>query len=113
MTGGTIVVLGQIGDNFGAGFTGGMAFVLDKNETFEARVNPETLLWGRVEAGSAWEETLHGLVQRHADETGSAYAKELLHRWDRVLPQFWQIVPRDYARIIGYELPHEVQALSA
>lgn len=113
MTGGTVVILGQIGDNFGAGFTGGMAFVLDKDNAFERRVNPDTLLWGRVEQGSEWEEKLRALVQRHADETGSAFASELLHRWDRVLAQFWQVVPRDYARIIGYELPKVEQALSA
>ena len=42
MTGGTVVILGAVGDNFGAGFTGGMAFVYDADGQFEKRVNPET-----------------------------------------------------------------------
>jgi glutamate synthase domain-containing protein 3 len=43
-----VVILGEAGDNFGAGFTGGMAFVYDENGTFEQRINPDTLLWNRV-----------------------------------------------------------------
>ncbi|XCX38357.1 glutamate synthase large subunit [Kozakia baliensis] len=112
MTGGAVVILGRTGDNFGAGFTGGIAFVLDQDGQFESRINPDTLLWNRVES-SEWEELLRSLVERHAKETGSAYATELLHRWERVLPNFWHIVPRDYARIIGYEAPQTAQALSA
>lgn len=47
------------------------------------------------------------------EETGSAYASMLLHKWDEVLPQFWQIVPRDYARIIGFDVEGAEQAKSA
>ena len=52
MTGGTVVILGPVGDNFGAGFTGGMAFVYDADGTFERRVNPDTLLWSRLGLGA-------------------------------------------------------------
>ena len=45
MTGGTVVVLGNVGDNFGAGMTGGMAFIYDPNNDFEKKVNPETVIW--------------------------------------------------------------------
>ena len=109
MTGGTVVILGCTGDNFGAGFTGGMAFVLDTDDQFESRINPDTVLWNRVE-DEKYEVMLRELVERHAKETGSAYAAELLHRWETNLPRFWHIVPRDYARIIGYEAPAAVQA---
>lgn len=112
MTGGTVVVLGEIGDNFGAGFTGGMAFVLDDANTFEKRVNPEALLWTRVTEGR-WAQDLRRLVERHVEETGSPYATNLLHKWDDVLPRFWQIVPKDYARIIGFTVPEEALAQSA
>ncbi len=59
MTGGEVVVLGDVGDNFGAGFTGGMAFVYDRSGTFETRVNPDTLTWQRhrvqpLGCASAW-----------------------------------------------------------
>lgn len=112
MTGGTVVVLGEVGDNFGAGFTGGMAFVLDSNGGFTKRINPEALLWSRV-TDPKWAESLRALVERHVEETGSAYASMLLHKWDEVLPQFWQIVPRDYARIIGFDVEGAEQAKSA
>lgn len=104
MTGGTVVVLGEVGDNFGAGFTGGMAFVLDETNSFEDRINPEALIWTRV-TEPEWASSLRRLVERHVEETGSAYAATLLHKWDEYLPMFWQIVPRDYAKIIGFSVP--------
>lgn len=102
MTGGTVIVLGEIGDNFGAGFTGGTAYVLDKGGNFEARVNTDTVIWNRVIA-PRWADELKQLVERHVAETGSLYARDLLHHWAEILPYFWHVVPKDYARIIGYE----------
>ncbi|MFT8892454.1 MAG: glutamate synthase large subunit [Acetobacter papayae] len=104
MTGGTVVVLGDVGDNFGAGFTGGMAFVLDEHNTFDKRINPESLIWTRV-VDPKWADTLKRLVERHVEETDSAYAAMLLHKWEEVLPRFWQIVPTDYAKVIGFSVP--------
>jgi glutamate synthase (NADPH/NADH) large chain len=104
MTGGTVVVLGDVGDNFGAGFTGGMAFVLDEHDTFEKRVNPEALIWTRV-TEPKWADTLKRLVERHVEETDSPFAAMLLHKWEEVLPRFWQIVPTDYAKVIGFTVP--------
>ncbi|MEJ5154787.1 glutamate synthase large subunit [Gluconobacter wancherniae] len=101
MTGGTVVILGETGDNFGAGFTGGTAYVLDLDGRFEARVNKDTVMMSRVPAGQ-WGDELRALVEQHVAETGSTYAEELLHRWERTLGQFWHVVPKDYARIIGY-----------
>ncbi|WP_264817838.1 glutamate synthase-related protein, partial [Acidomonas methanolica] len=110
MTGGTVVLLGPTGDNFGAGFTGGMAYVLDADGRFESRINPDTLHWNRLAAGDRYAAELRELVERHAQETGSAYAAELLHRWDDVLPKFWHVVPTDYALVIGYEAPAAARA---
>jgi glutamate synthase (NADPH/NADH) large chain len=106
MTGGTAVILGAVGDNFGAGFTGGMAFVLDEEGTFERRVNPDTLIWQRV-AHPHWEQVLRDLVAQHVGETGSRYAARLLHDWPRTLPQIWQVVPRDYVRLLPVPLTEE------
>src|SRR5690606_20506193 len=64
MTGGTVVILGNIGDNFGAGMTGGMAFVYDAEERFEAMANPDTIVWQRL-ASKHWEETLVALIEEH------------------------------------------------
>ncbi len=110
MTGGTVVVLGAVGDNFGAGFTGGQAFVWDADDTFEKRVNPDTLLWRRL--GSAhWEAVLRGLVTRHVAETGSRFAARLLNDWAVERDRFWHIVPKEYARYL--ERPMEEIAAAA
>ncbi|MDF7674442.1 glutamate synthase large subunit [Acetobacteraceae bacterium ESL0709] len=112
MTGGTVVVLGEVGNNFGAGFTGGTAFVLDTDGWFEGRVNGESLTWSRVAPSSKWEVQLRGLVERHVRETGSVYAAGLLNNWAETLSQFWHIVPKDYAKIIGF-VEEDLTRLSA
>ena len=94
MTGGTAVILGAVGDNFGAGMTGGTAFVYDPRADFERRINPDSITWQRVET-SYWDDLLRGLVVEHARETQSAFAQRILANWDRELPRFWQIVPKD------------------
>jgi glutamate synthase (NADPH/NADH) large chain len=106
MTGGTVVILGTIGDNFGAGFTGGMAFVYDPDKMFEKRINPETLTWQRV-THPHWEQVLRTLIGRHVTETSSRYAARLLHDIDRTLPDFWQIVPKDYVKYLPVPMTTE------
>jgi glutamate synthase (NADPH/NADH) large chain len=103
MTGGTVVILGAIGDNFGAGFTGGMAFVYDPDETFELRVNPDTVHWQRV-ASPHWESALLQLIEEHATETRSRYAAMLLHDWEQERSRFWQIVPKEYLKYLPVPL---------
>ena len=100
MTGGTVVVLGPVGDNFGAGFTGGMAFVYDDADDFPLRVNPDTLTWSRV-TEARWHDELLRLVGTHASETGSRHAALLLHEWTKALPRFWHVVPKEYAKILA------------
>ncbi|MCK8786186.1 glutamate synthase large subunit [Roseomonas sp. NAR14] len=104
MTGGTVAILGPVGDNFGAGFTGGVAFLYDPGESFERRVNPDTLLWSRL-ASDYWDETLRGLIARHVKETGSRFAARLLNDWAQERGRFWHIVPKEYAKY----LPHPMQ----
>ncbi len=112
MTGGTVVILGDIGENFGAGFTGGHAFVYDPETKFEKRVNAESLHWQRVST-NYWEDVLKNLISRHAVETQSPYAATLLNDWDRVLPCFWQIVPKEYVKYLANPLNEEVTAVRA
>ena len=109
MTGGTVVVLGEVGDNFGAGFTGGMAFVYDREKKFELRLNPDTLHWQRV-ASAHWAGVLKGLVERHVAETESRYAATLLNDWDREFPHFWQVVPKEYIKYLSEPLDDAPQA---
>jgi glutamate synthase (NADPH/NADH) large chain len=99
MTGGTVVILGPVGDNFGAGFTGGMAFVHDADGAFEARANMDSILVKRL--GSAhWEGVLRGLIARHVEETGSRHAARLLNDWENQRGLFWHVVPKEYARFL-------------
>jgi glutamate synthase (NADPH/NADH) large chain len=109
MTGGTVAVLGEVGDNFGAGFTGGVAFVYDPDAQFELRVNRDTLLWQRV-ATPYWEGVLQNLVQRHVTETESRFAASMLNDWERELPHFWQVVPKDYVKYLSSPLIEEAEA---
>ncbi|MGE0092998.1 MAG: glutamate synthase large subunit [Alphaproteobacteria bacterium] len=94
MTGGTVVILGPVGDNFGAGMTGGMAFVYDMDGTFAQRINPDTILAQRIETPH-WDEVCRALIAEHAARTGSNLAASLLNAWSEERGRFWQIVPRE------------------
>jgi glutamate synthase (NADPH/NADH) large chain len=95
MTGGRAVVLGRTGRNFAAGMSGGYAFVLDLDE---GRVNGELVDLGRVD-GERVEE-LRGLLQRHAEETGSTVAEALLADWPAALARFTLVMPSDFKRVL-------------
>ncbi|AKG23123.1 glutamate synthase-related protein [Calothrix sp. 336/3] len=92
MTGGTIVVLGKVGRNVGAGMTGGLAYFLDEVGNFPEMVNQEIVKMQRVTTPGG-EQQLRELIQNHCDRTGSAKAKRILDNWSTYLPQFWQLVP--------------------
>ncbi|MDQ0248443.1 glutamate synthase (NADPH/NADH) large chain [Sphingomonas kyeonggiensis] len=94
MTGGTAVLLGQVGMNFGAGMTGGMAFVYDEDGSFEQRANPESIVWQRL-SSAHWEAKLRGLVEAHVLATDSKWAAGLLEDWARAVGSFWQVVPKE------------------
>ena len=94
MTGGTAVILGSIGDNFGAGMTGGMAFVYDPDQLFGRKVNPETLVWQGLETDH-WTGFLKDLIKEHLAETGSPLAAQLLHNWSDALGNFVQVCPKE------------------
>ena len=106
MTGGRVVILGEVGDNFGAGMTGGMAFIYDPNGTFEDRVNPASLEVMRI--GTAhWEAELKALIEEHAAATDSALAARLLNEWDVEIGKFWQVVPTEIVARLEMPLSEE------
>ncbi|PCG14141.1 MAG: glutamate synthase large subunit [Sphingomonas sp.] len=111
MTGGTAVLLGEVGANFGAGMTGGMAFVYDAAGTFARRANPENIVWQRV-ASAHWEERLRGLIAEHAASTDSRWSRGLLEDWQRTLGHFWQVVPREMLTRLAHPLD-DSEALEA
>ena len=98
MTGGVVVVLGRTGRNVGAGMTGGIAYFLDEDGSFPAKVNPEIVKIQRT-IPPAGEQQLRGLIEAHAEKTGSQKAQRILASWSEYLPRFWQVVPPSEAEM--------------
>ena len=92
MTGGAIVVLGKAGRNIGAGMTGGIAYFLDEEDSFSAKVNREIVKTQRI-VSPAGEQQLKDLIEGFVERTGSHKGKQILSNWDEYLPKFWQVVP--------------------
>ena len=98
MTGGRVVILGSTGRNFGAGMSGGMAFVYDPDRTFSDRVNDEMVdLEPLDEDDQIW---LVEVLGAHAHETGSEVARRLLEDPDVSLRDFVKVMPRDFRRVL-------------
>ncbi|MDY7106065.1 MAG: glutamate synthase large subunit [Actinomycetota bacterium] len=98
MTGGRVVVLGKTGRNFGAGMSGGVAYVYDLDGTFPSLVNPEMVDLDPLDDED--RELLVDAVTRHRDETDSAVAARLLDDWDRSIERFVKVMPRDFKRVL-------------
>jgi len=112
MTGGVAVILGSIGANFGAGMTGGMAYVYDPANRAEALMNMESLVTCAVTVPH-WEAQLRGLIERHAAETGSRKAQEILTHWDREKAHFVQVCPKEMLVHLPQPLSIAPQAMPA
>ena len=116
MTGGSVVVLGMTGRNFGAGMSGGIAYVLDTEGDFVRHCNTSMVtlepllaeteqeaklprdLWHR---GAADEAIVKQLIANHARYTGSALARRILERWGEYRPKFVKVFPNEYRRALG------------
>jgi len=92
MTGGTAIILGQVGDNFGAGMTGGMAFIYDKENKFENFVNPSSIIWQSVET-DYWKDFLKNNIKNFVTETHSSSAQKILKDYEKELKYFKQVCP--------------------
>ena len=100
MTGGRVVILGRTGRNFAAGMSGGIAYVLDEEGDFARRCNREMVelepFEDREDLEAVWE-----LIRRLAEHTQSTRARKVLANWDRMLPKFVKVMPRDYKRALA------------
>ncbi len=96
MTGGLICVLGSTGVNFGAGMTGGFAYVLDLENSFADRYNHELIDIHRIgsEKTAAHREHLRGLIEEFVQETGSAWGQEILDNFADFVEKFWLVKPK-------------------
>jgi len=92
MTGGTTIILGQVGDNFGAGMTGGMSFVYDYEKNFEDFVNPISIIWQKIET-SYWKDFLKSNLEEFVKETNSKIGKKILDNYEKEILNFKQICP--------------------
>ena len=127
MTGGVVVVLGATGRNFAAGMSGGIAYVLDEEDLFDGRLNPEMVEIEPVEADAKVlgklsfhqgaeaislagmmgdlrfddAERLHALIARHAHYTNSATAQKILKDFAKYLPKFRKVMPTEYKRALA------------
>ncbi|HET7522623.1 MAG TPA: glutamate synthase large subunit, partial [Acidimicrobiales bacterium] len=98
MTGGRVVVLGPTGRNFGAGMSGGIAYVWDPRGTFGSNVNGEMVDLEDCDDDDV--EWLGEVLRRHVDETGSAVGSRVLAAWPKVSSEFVKVMPRDYKRVL-------------
>ena len=94
MTGGTVIILGKIGDNFAAGMTGGMAFVYDLNKEFENYVNKNSVIW-QVPETEYWKKLLKNLINEHFNETQSKVAEKILLNFKDEVKNFKQVCPKE------------------
>ncbi|MGF1720014.1 glutamate synthase large subunit [Vibrio kyushuensis] len=105
MTGGIIAILGATGVNFGAGMTGGFAYVMDKNSDFEGRVNNESVEAISLSDLYIHQEHLRGLIAEHLEETGSTHAENILANFDAWIPKFYLVKPlaADLNTLLGHQ----------
>ena len=100
MTGGHVVILGPTGRNFGAGMSGGIAFVFDPDQSFEGKFNNSMADLFSVVPDSQDDMELTQIIKTHVKYTGSEVGKALLIDWDNAVKKFKKVLPRDYARVI-------------
>jgi glutamate synthase (NADPH/NADH) large chain len=112
MTGGVAVILGSIGANFGAGMTGGMAYLYDPEGKAQTMMNMEGLVTCAVTVAH-WESQLKTLIERHLEETGSGKAAEILQNWDLEKGNFLQVCPTEMLDKLAHPLSLEQSAVPA
>ena len=94
MTGGIITVLGEVGKNFAAGMSGGVAYIWNPKKDFQQKHNPEMVDLDPMEASDF--EAVRMMVRKHFQYTGSAVALEILNTWHESKQHFTKVMPRDY-----------------
>ena len=94
MTGGVVVILGKVGDNFAAGMTGGMAFIYDPLSDFEKYINSDSVVWQKIET-EYWIKYVKSLIQEHYSETNSELSKKIIDNFKNEILNFVQVCPKE------------------
>ena len=99
MTGGTAVILGEVGQNFAAGMSGGIAFVYDEYHTLESRCNKEMV---KIETPSTDDLALiRSLIEEHVRYTASPRGIKMLYRFDSIAKHFKKVIPVEYEHVLN------------
>ena len=101
-------VLGETGRNFAAGMSGGVAYVWDKDHTFDYFCNMEMVELSLLENSTSRKE-LHELVRQHYLYTGSTLARTMLDDWNHYVDEFIQVTPIEYKRVLAEEQMRKLQ----
>ena len=109
MTGGVVVILGPVGDNFAAGMTGGQAFLYDPGRKLKTMINTDTVIYQTISKNG--EETCRALIETHAKETGSERARNVLKHWESERHSFLQVVSKETQRL--HAMKHAAERQSA
>ena len=108
MTGGTAIILGDVGLNFGAGMTGGMAFVYDPKELLPQKANLDGISLQRIDV-DFYEQMALNLIEEHIVETGSEHARQLLNDWPSTKAVMWQVVPNEMMHRLEPRTTHALE----
>ncbi len=109
MTGGNAVILGATGRNFGAGMSGGTAYVYDPDDLFHRNLNTEMVDIDPLSEDD--QEWLRDVVRRHHAETGSVVAQRILDRWHTNVRHFTKVMPKDYKRVLEARTRAEAEGI--
>jgi glutamate synthase (NADPH/NADH) large chain len=99
MTGGRVIILGEVGKNFGAGMSGGIAYIYNPNDTFKDMVNPVMIDLDPMDDEAQAE--LRQYVENHAAYTDSSIAQHILDNWNDELKHFIKVMPKDFKRVLA------------
>jgi len=111
MTGGRVVILGSTGRNFAAGMSGGVAYVLDETDSFNAQVNKSMVGIETLDDPAEIAE-VRALIEKHRTYTKSDRAQQVLDAWDKFAPKFVKVIPKDYKRMLAGIKRAEEQGLA-
>ena len=100
MTGGRVVVLGPTGLNFGAGMSGGIAYIWDYEGKFARRCNRQQVELSTLENFPEEREWLYKRMEQHLRYTQSPRAHKLLKNWEHFAAQFVRLIPTEYKRVL-------------
>jgi glutamate synthase (ferredoxin) len=111
MTGGRAVIIGKTGRNFGAGMSGGIAYVLDEDGDFATRCNLEMVGLEALEEPEDLD-LVKGLLERHVQYTASSVARRILENWPAMAKRFVKVMPKEYRRVLE-QRRHESERMAA